>query len=244
MTKTLISTLGLLAAVGCSSDQPRQQSQLSRATAAIAELDARDAEPVAQCRRAVDACNARLPDAAPAEVCTRIAARCDALEAQLAEVRGPARSCWQSVQACEQHTTDPTTCDGDAARCDTLAASSSEDRSGVVACEQRVQDCLTRAETLPAAALGACDNMAAACERVTAIQEEHAADRADAGDDQDEASDEDDGPADEDDGPADEDDPGEARPDAGAGHAHGRPQDVPRGRGAGGSRDADAGVDD
>jgi hypothetical protein len=234
MTKSLISTLGLLAAVGCGSNQPQQQPELSRATAAIADLGARDAEPVAQCRRAVDACNARLPDAAPADVCTRIAARCDALEAHLAEVRGPTLRCWHSVQACEQHTTDPATCSDDAARCDSLESDSNEDRNGVVACEARVQDCLTRAETLPEAALVACDNMAAACERVSEIQAEHAAERADAG--RDERDDEQEADEQDDDEQAADD------ADAGAGRARGRPVDVPRGRG-GGSRDADAGVD-
>jgi hypothetical protein len=243
MTKTLISTLGLLAAVGCNAEQPRQQSQLSRATAAIAELDARDVEPVARCRRAVDACNTRLPDAASADVCTRIAARCDTLEAHLAEVRDPARKCWDNLRACEQHATDPATCNDDAARCETLAAESGEERSGVIACEVRVQDCLTRAEALPAAALVACENMAAACERTSAVKAEHAAARADAGADrnEDEAPGGDDDADDADDRGEDEDAEGA---DAGAGRANGRPQDVPRGRGADKTRDADAGLAD
>jgi hypothetical protein len=181
--KAGVFAIGLFAALGCNSEQPKPESPVvSQATAALKDLAERDAQLIAQCTSAVDACNARVADAAPSGACSRLAERCDALNERLDQVRGPAVHCWKAIQACENQAEDPTLCAGDALTCDSIDQDVSEARGHLVDCEARVQQCLIRVESLPEAALVSCDNVAAACDRVTAVKEAHDAAKAARGD--------------------------------------------------------------
>ena len=227
----------MVMALGCSTDTPAPGAAASsRATLALQALTTRDSQATARCRAAVDACQTRVVDAAPGDVCERLADRCDALEAKLAEARGPAVHCWQGVRACEEHAPDQAQCSRDATGCEALDEGAADDRSRAVECTDRVQACLTRAADLPAAALVACDNIAAACEHAAAAGAGHAgrdagADEDDAtkGDDAIDAGDDDD----DDDQGEDEDDADDSDDESGRGrgprtdrgdvtHAHGR----------------------
>lgn len=171
-----LSTVGLLAGLACNTTPAEPAPSTSeRATAALQALVARDTDAVSRCQRAVDACNARVPDAAGNGVCTRLADRCAALEERLAELRGPAEGCWRAAATCDDAAPETARCPSDLALCGGMSEDAATDRDQALECEARVQACLLRAQDLPAAALVACENMAAACDRV-------AANRADAGD--------------------------------------------------------------
>jgi hypothetical protein len=167
MRKVLLSALGLFGAIACNTATPGPGESLSaQATAAIRALGERDGQAVAQCQRAVNSCNTRLSDAAGSGVCARLAERCDALQDRLATLRGPAEGCFRAVDACERHAPEQAQCSRDLSLCDALDEDASGDRDKTLECEARVQACLVRAESLPEAALIACENRAAACERV------------------------------------------------------------------------------
>lgn len=241
------STLGLFAGLACSTATTEPDTSLSaQATAALRALGERDSQAVAQCQRAVDACNGKVPDAAGSGVCTRLAERCDALQERLAELRGPAEGCLRAVDACERHAPEQAQCSRDLSLCDALDQDVSADRDKTLECEARVQACLVRAEALPDAAMVACENMAAACDRVA--ENRANAGRADAGaSSSDDSSGDDSSESDEDeasDGGAvdssesDESDESDGDGDDGAGNPGNRPD---RGRGHG--RGVDAGVE-
>jgi hypothetical protein len=167
MRNVILSALGLFAAFACNTATTEPDGSLSaQTTAAIRALGERDGQAVAQCQRAVDACNARVPDAAGSAVCARLAERCDALQDRLAELRGPAEGCLRAVDACQERAPEQAQCSRDLSLCDALDEDASGDRDKTLECEARVQSCLVRAEALPDAALVACENMAAACDRV------------------------------------------------------------------------------
>lgn len=238
MRKVLLSALGLFAAFGCHTATPEPGESLSaQATAAIRAAGERDGNAVAQCQRAVDACNARVPDAAGSGVCTRLAERCDALQDRLAELRGPAEGCWRAVDACERHTPEQAQCSRDLSLCDALDVDASAARDNTLECEARVQTCLERAEALPAAALVACENMAAACDRVA--ENRANAGRGDAGASADDDSSGDDDSADDEASDGGSDDGSESDDDArGEGTQRPRPDRPPVGRGNGHAKDA------
>ena len=243
MRRAAVSAVGLLAGLACHAapEQPKE-SVSARATAAIQALVARDADAVAQCQRAVDACNANVPDAAGSGVCARLADRCAAIQDRLAKLRGPAEGCWRAADACER-APEQAQCSRDVSLCEALDGDSSSERDKTLECEARVQACLVRASSLPDAALVACENMAAACDRVA----ENRAGKGDAGassgdDSSDDDSSGDDSSGDDEgasDGGATEsddssgDDDGDGNP--------GRPDRPPAGHGH--DRAADAGVD-
>lgn len=222
MRKALLSALGLCAGFGChtAATEPGTSGS-ARATAAIRALGERDGSAVAQCQRAVDACNARLPDAAGGGACTRLAERCDALQDRLAELREPSEGCWRAVDACDTRAPEQAHCSRDLSLCDSLDQEASGDRDKALECEARVQACLLRAEQLPEAALVACENIAAACDRVAEKRDKPQ--RSDAGtqSDDDESQDDDssghddandDGTSDGDDSAGDDDGVGAQRP--------------------------------
>ena len=134
MKNVVLSAMGLMLALGCSKAEPEpKDTDLSRATAAIRALAERDGQAVAQCGRAVDACNERLPDAAAGDVCGRLAERCEALQERLAEVRSPAVGCWRAVEACEQNAPEQAQCSRDASLCEALEEDVDVARAGAVA---------------------------------------------------------------------------------------------------------------
>jgi hypothetical protein len=232
MRKIIFTTLSISLAMGCSTSTPTSEASSGRSGAALKALEARDEATVAQCSRAVDACKAHLPDAAPAATCERIEQHCDALAAHIADLRAPAEGCWRAVQACEEHASAQAHCPRDAATCDALEGELKASRDPVVECSARVEACLARLPELPEQAAVACENIAASCD--------HAADahaKADAGasiDDSDEIDeideiDQDDvDDVDRDDGAVDDDEDvaGDESEDAEEG---GKPSDVPRG---------------
>lgn len=168
MSSKVLSALGLVCALGCQSETPGV-TEPSRASAALQALSARDDAALAQCGRATEACNERLPDAAPAGVCERLAEHCERLQAHLAEVRAPAVGCWKGVRACEEHAADAGQCSSPPEACEPLDTGASEDGATVIECGERVEACLTRVAELPDAAAVSCDNVAAACERVAEL---------------------------------------------------------------------------
>jgi hypothetical protein len=233
MKNVMLTAMGLLLAAACNKAAPEpNDTDLSRASAAIRALAERDGQAVAQCDHAVDACNERLADAAADTVCGKLAERCEALQTRLAEVRSPAIGCWRAVEACEQNAPEQAQCSRDVSTCEAIEQDVDVERDGAVACQARVEACLTRSATLPEAALVACENIAAACERAAAREDAGAA--APIEPPPVDSEDEDDGPSNEDgdDGDGDGDDAdGVDRPQ--------RP-DVPRGRGRGEPADAGA----
>jgi hypothetical protein len=163
MKRIIVSALGLLSAVACSKAETTSEAPpLSRAEAAIRALSTLDGEAVSQCERAVEACNERVPDAAPVDVCGRLATRCAALNERLSEGRGPAVGCWTALQACEA-APEQAQCTRDPSICEALGDEASTERDKLVECEAKVQRCLARSEDLPEAALVACENKAEAC---------------------------------------------------------------------------------
>jgi hypothetical protein len=245
MRKVLLSALGLFAAIACNTATTEPDASLSaQATAAIRALGERDSQAVAQCQRAVDACNARLPDAGGGDVCARLAERCDALQERLAELRGPAEGCLHAVDACQTHAPEQAQCSRDISLCDAIDADASAERDKTLECEARVQACLVRAESLPDAALVACENMAAACDRVA--ENRASAGQGDAGassgdDDSSEGDDEEASDAGGADSSESDDDDGDEDEGDGVGDQRPRPDRPPVGRGRG--RGADAGVE-
>jgi hypothetical protein len=238
MRKLLLSTLGLLGAFACNTATPEAGESLSaRATAALRAIGERDNKALAQCQQAVDSCNARVPDAAGSGVCARVAERCEKLEDRLAELRGPAEGCLHAVDACERHAPEQAQCSREISLCDALDEDAAGDRDKTLECEARVQACLVRAETLPDAALVACENMAAACDRVA--ENRANAGRGDAGESSGDDSSESDGDEASDGGTADSSESDED--DEGGGNQGPRPDRPPVGRGHG--RGADAGVE-
>jgi hypothetical protein len=239
MTARVASGFALVLALGCNSaTKVGQNSDPSQASTALQALTARDQQVVGQCGQAVQRCEQQLPDAAPTDVCQRLAQHCDDLQQHLQEVREHVVGCLNGVQACQEHAPEQAQCSRDITTCQPLAAGADEDRDTVLQCSDKVQSCLTRVASLPAAAAVSCEHMAAACERVSALvkdagnerangngdAEEHAKKAHDAMDAVDDDADEADGADDQDDGDdADEagehEDPG-GPADAGAGHAH------------------------
>ena len=219
MLKNVSITLGLVWALGCSSNEPAQpiDSRVSQATSAIQALSERDEATVAQCTNAVEACNLRRPDAAPADLCERLSSRCDDVNARLAEVRDPAVGCWRAVQECAEHTPEQAQCSRDPADCESVEAEAKVERDKAAECSARVEECLARVTELPEAAAVSCENVAAACDRVAAQasqgQDNNGDDQGDDGDDQGDDGDDqgDDDPGEED----DEDGDNGGRPDAG-----------------------------
>lgn len=168
MSSKVLSALGLVLIVGCQSEAPRAADQGSP-SAALQALTARDDAALAQCGRAVENCNERRPDAAPADVCQRLADHCDQLQAHLAEVRKPAVGCLKAVQACEEHAPDAARCSSDPASCEPLNTGADEDGATVIECSSRVEACLARVAELPESAGVSCENISAACERVATL---------------------------------------------------------------------------
>jgi hypothetical protein len=245
MRKAFASVFGLFGVIACNTASPEPDaSQSGRAIAAIRALGERDGAALAQCQRAVDACNERVPDAAGSGVCTRLAERCDALQDRLAELRGPAESCWRAVDACERHAPEQASCPRDLSLCEALDQDASSDRDKTLECEARVQACVEHAESLPEAALVACENRAAACARVA--ENRANAGRADAGKSSDDDEQDDDDQDDDDDGQAidggasDGDEPD----DDGAGGQRPRPTHPETPRGGPHAADAGAASDD
>jgi hypothetical protein len=236
----VVSALGVLSIFGCAKDEPKSNgNELSKANAAIKALAEADTEVVAECQRAADACNAKVPDGKAVDVCERLAARCDALNERLAAGRGPAVGCWNAVEACTEHAPERAQCLSDPTVCEALAEDLAKQRDKALACEARVQSCLTRTEDLPEAALVSCENIAAACEHAAA-----AGNKGDAGSDDVDDDDDDDGEDRADGGPAGEqgesDDDDDAQGEDGSGaKPHPAHPVTPRGH----SAPADAGVD-
>jgi hypothetical protein len=230
MKNVMLTALGLLLGLACNKAAPEpNETDLSRASAAIRALAERDGQAVAQCDHAVDACNERLPDAAGDTVCEKLAERCEALQTRLAEVRSPAVGCWRAVEACEQKAPEQARCSRDVSTCEALEQDVDVERAGAVECQARVEACLTRSADLPESALVACENIAAVCERAAAREDAGAA--APIEPPPADSDDEDDGP------PNDKDD----NDDAVDGVDRPQRPDVPRGRGRG--EPADAGVE-
>jgi hypothetical protein len=252
MKRIFASALSLLSVLGCSKDDPKPAAdELSRGNAAIRAMTELDTQAVAECQRAVDACEARVPEGKAAGVCERLAARCDTLNERLANGRGPAVACWKALDACEQHAPEQAGCSSDPSLCEALANDAARERDKTLECQNRVQACLTRSESLPEAAAVACDNMAAACERAAAGRDKGDAgaeddddeqgDRRDAGaasdddDEQGDDQDEDESDDQDEDEDGDEGNGSKPRPD--------RP-DGANGRGRGGRADAGVGSED
>jgi hypothetical protein len=170
MTLKSSSAVALLLALGCSSStKPSQDVETAQASSAIQALTARDEGVVAQCGQAVQHCETQLPDAAPSEVCPRLAQHCAELQQHLDEVRSHVVGCLNGVQACQEHAPEQAQCSRELSSCDPLAAGASEDRATVIQCADKVQACLTRVASVPVAAAKSCDNIAAACERVSSL---------------------------------------------------------------------------
>jgi len=170
MTLKSSSAVALLLALGCSSStKPGPSVETAQASAAIQALTAKDEGVVAQCGQAVQRCETQLPDAAPSEVCPRLAQHCADLQQHLDEVRSHVVGCLNGVQACQEHAPEQAQCSREVDSCDALAAGASTDRDTVIQCADKVQACLTRVASLPAAAAKSCDNIAAACDRVSSL---------------------------------------------------------------------------
>ena len=161
----------LLLALGCSSQSKTDPAnEASGAGAALQAISVQDEQKVAQCGHAVTLCEQQLPDAAPpAAVCERLAQHCTELQLHLSEVREHAVGCLNGVLACQEHAPEQAACSRDLVACEPLQAGAEQDRATVVACSDKVEACLTRIASLPEAAAGSCDNLAAACERVNAL---------------------------------------------------------------------------
>jgi hypothetical protein len=237
MRQLMFITLGLSVAAGCTSTPPPEATS-SPSGAALQALSARDEATVGQCSRAVDACKAHLPDAAPANTCERIEQHCDDLAARIHQLRAPAEQCWKAVQACEERATGQASCPLDAATCDALEGELKARRDPVVECSARVEACLARLPELPEQAAVACENVAAACDHIAdahakadggaPTDEADDLDEDDSADQDEDAADQDEDAADQDEDAVDEDDDvaGDESEDA----EDGKPNDVPRGR--------------
>jgi hypothetical protein len=250
MTLKSSFAVALLLALGCSSStKPSQSVATAQASAAIEALTAKDDGVVAQCGQAVQRCQTQLPDAAPSEVCPRLAQHCADLQQHLDEVRSHVVGCLNGVQACQEHAPEQAQCSRDVSSCDALAIGASEDRDTVIQCADKVQTCLTRVASLPAAAAKSCDNIAAACDRVSSLvkaagqereaganqAEEHAKKAHDAMEAVDDDADEVDNDADEGNDDADEaEESGGHRGAADAGVGHGKSSEHARADGAAG----------
>lgn len=170
MSTRVTSGLAVLLALGCGSQtKVGQNAEPIPASAAIQALTAKDEQIVKQCGQAVQRCEQHLPDAAPSEVCQKLAEHCGGLQQHLDEVRAQALGCLNGVQACQEHAPEQAQCSRDVASCQPLADGATEERETVIQCSDKVQACLLRVASLPAAAAISCENMAAACDRVSAL---------------------------------------------------------------------------
>lgn len=172
MTSALRWISGITATLALAACSASDADPISQADQAIKAMEEADAALVQACVAKAQGCEEKHGENAVA-TCDGIETSCEQLDAELAQIRDRAVTCWESSRECQGEE-----CSQAKAQCQILSDTVGEARSKVGECGQHVQACMLQAAGAPdTAMLGVCAELQAACSAgvteaaVTQVQE-------------------------------------------------------------------------